>query len=437
MNKRHPWRWVPTLYFAEGIPYFIVNTISTILFKKMGLSNTDIAAYTSLLYLPWVIKPFWSPFVDILRTKRWWILAMQVLMSAGFAVLALSLPHPSVEVIAAGRTPVSLFAVTLIIFWITAFASATHDIAADGFYMLALDRSDQSLFVGIRSTFYRLSSIFGQGVLVVAAGLLETRLGDIPRAWSLTLLAGSVILAAVTLWHLYALPRPAEDTDRHNTRPAEIFRAFGRTFSTFFRKPLVWTAIVFMLLYRLPEALLVKLVNPFLLDAPARGGLGLATETVGVIYGTVGMLGLTFGGILGGVLASRWGLRKSLWPMALAITLPDLAYLWLSLVRPAGLSLVGGLVFVEQFGYGFGFTSYMLYMMYVSEGEFKTAHYSLCTAFMALSMMIPGFFAGALQEAAGYPAFFGIVMLCCLATVAVTFLVRRKVDPNYGKKSDS
>ena len=434
MSKHTPWRWVPTLYFAEGIPYFIVNTISTILFKRMGLSNTDIAACTSLLYLPWVIKPFWSPFVDIIRTKRWWIIAMQVLMSAGFAVLALSLPHPSAEMIADGRTPVSLFAVTLILFWITAFASATHDIAADGFYMLALDRSDQSLFVGIRSTFYRLSSIFGQGVLVVIAGLLELRLGNVPKAWSITLLTGAAILAAVTLWHLFMLPRPSEDAARQTARPSDIFRESGRTFTTFFRKPLVWTAIVFMLLYRLPEALLVKLVNPFLLDAPARGGLGLATDSVGIIYGTVGMLGLTAGGILGGILASRWGLRKSLWPMALAITLPDLAYLWLSLTRTAGLPLVGSLVFVEQFGYGFGFTSYMLYMMYVSEGEFKTAHYSLCTAFMALSMMIPGFFAGALQDAVGYPAFFGIVMLCCFATVAVTLVVRRTVDPVYGRK---
>ncbi len=432
---KHPWWWVPTLYFAEGIPYFIVNTISTILFKKMGLSNADIAAYTSILYLPWVIKPFWSPFVDIIRTKRWWIIAMQVLMSAGFVALALSLPHPSAEVMASGHAPVSLFAVTLIFFWITAFASATHDIAADGFYMLALDSKDQSLFVGIRSTFYRLSSIFGQGVLVVIAGLLETRLGNIPRAWSVTLLVSAVIFAAVTLWHVFFLPRPAEDARRDNVRKAgDIFREFGRTFVTFFRKPVVWLAIVFMLLYRLPEALLVKLVNPFLLDSLADGGLGLATETVGVIYGTIGILGLILGGILGGVAASKWGLRKSLWPMALAITLPDLVYLWLSLAQPANLPVISVLVFIEQFGYGFGFTSYMLYMIYVSEGEFKTAHYSLCTAFMALSMMIPGFFAGALQEAVGYPRFFGIVMLCCLATVAVTFLVRRKVDPEFGKK---
>lgn len=434
MNKQHPWWWVPTLYFAEGIPYFIVNTISTILFKRMGMSNADIAAYTSILYLPWVIKPFWSPFVDIIRTKRWWVVAMQALMSVGFIALALSLPHPSPDVIASGQAPVSIFAITLILFWISAFASATHDIAADGFYMLALREKDQSLFVGIRSTFYRLSSIFGQGVLVVVAGLLETRFGNIPRAWSVTLLAAAILFAALTFWHMWALPRPAQDAPRTATSAGDIFKEFGRTFVTFFRKPLIWPAIVYMLLYRLPEALLVKMVNPFLLDGTDAGGLGLATETVGVIYGTIGILGLTLGGILGGVCASKWGLRKSLWPMALAITLPDLAYLWLAIAQPTNLVSVSALVFLEQFGYGFGFTSYMLYMIYVSEGEFKTAHYSLCTAFMALSMMIPGFFAGAIQEAVGYPVFFGIVMLCCLVTVAVTLLVRRPIDPAYGKK---
>ena len=434
MNKQHPWWWVPTLYFAEGIPYFIVNTISTILFKRMGMSNADIAAYTSILYLPWVIKPFWSPFVDIIRTKRWWVVAMQALMSVGFIALALALPHPSPDVIASGQAPVSIFAITLILFWISAFASATHDIAADGFYMLALREKDQSLFVGIRSTFYRLSSIFGQGVLVVVAGLLETRFGNIPRAWSVTLLAAAILFAALTFWHMWALPRPAQDAPRAATSAGDIFKEFGRTFVTFFRKPLIWPAIVYMLLYRLPEALLVKMVNPFLLDGTEAGGLGLATETVGVIYGTIGILGLTLGGILGGVCASKWGLRKSLWPMALAITLPDLAYLWLAIAQPTNLVSVSALVFLEQFGYGFGFTSYMLYMIYVSEGEFKTAHYSLCTAFMALSMMIPGFFAGAIQEAVGYPVFFGIVMLCCLVTVAVTLLVRRPIDPAYGKK---
>lgn len=430
-----PWFWVPTLYFAEGIPYFIVNTISTIMFKKMGMSNPDIAAYTSILYLPWVIKPFWSPFVDIIRTKRWWVIAMQILMSATFIGLALALPRPSAEVIATGHTPVSLFVLTLIIFWITAFASATHDIAADGYYMLALDQGDQSLFVGIRSTFYRLSSIFGQGVLVVIAGLLETRYGDIPKAWSVTMVVCAVLFAAITLYHVFFMPRPLQDVRRENAASArDIFKEFGRTFATFFKKPLVLLAIVFMLLYRLPEAFLIKMINPFLLDAAAEGGLALSTETVGLVYGTIGIIGLTVGGIIGGIAASKWGLRKAMWPMAACMTLPCLTFVYLSMAMPTNIAVISTCVFIEQFGYGFGFTAYMLFMIFVSEGEFKTSHYSLCTAFMALSMMIPGFFAGWLQVSLGYVGFFWMVMACCLATVAVTFAVKRVVPKEYGKK---
>ena len=304
--KNNPWWWVPTLYFAEGIPYFIVNNISVIMFNNMGMSKGDMAMYTSLLYLPWVIKPLWSPFVDIIKTKRWWIVAMQIIMSAAFALVAFSLPHPSAEAIASGSTPVSLFSMTLVLFWITAFASATHDIAADGFYMLALKPKEQTVFVGIRSTFYRLSSIFGQGVLVVIAGLLERRFGDVPRAWSVTLLTSAVLFAAITIWHTFRLPRPSDDSARENgTTAAGIFREFVRTFVTFFRKKHVWIAMVFMLLYRLPEAFLVKMMNPFLLDPAADGGLGLSTETVGVVYGTIGVAALTVGGILGGIAASK------------------------------------------------------------------------------------------------------------------------------------
>lgn len=440
VKTKNPWLWIPTLYFAEGIPYFIVNTISTIMFKRMGMSNVDIAAYTSILYLPWVIKPFWSPFVDIIKTKRWWVLAMQILMSATFIGLALALPHPSADVIATGHTPVSLFVITLIIFWITAFASATHDIAADGFYMLALTQKDQSLFVGIRSTFYRLSSIFGQGVLVVVAGLLETRYGDIPKAWVVTMVICALLFSAITVYHVFFMPKPSSDVQRLSSetkgRAGEIFREFGRTFVTFFQKPMVWLAIVFMLLYRLPEAFLIKMINPFLLDPVAeKGGLGLSTETVGLVYGTIGIIGLTVGGIIGGIAASRWGLRKSLWPMAACMTLPCLTFVYLSMALPQNFWVISLCVFIEQFGYGFGFTAYMLYMIYVSEGEFKTSHYSLCTAFMALSMMIPGFFAGYLQEALGYVGFFWMVMCCCFATIGVTFVVRKKVDEGYGKSN--
>ncbi len=459
-----PWLWVPTLYFAEGIPYFVVNSISVIMFTKMGVSNGSMALFTSLLYLPWVIKPLWSPFVDILRTKRWWVMAMQVLMSVCFAALALSLPSGAGTLeahrCADGSTPVSLFTLTLIIFWVMAFASATHDIAADGFYMLGLTPGEQSLFVGIRSTFYRLASVFGQGVLVVIAGVLETRLGDIPKSWFWTIFVTAVVFAAVTLWHGFALPHPQADrpaSDDINSAPRfsdatpsngsdlqpgsasnnhtsadGIFRNFGRTFSTFFRKPGVLLALIFLLLYRLPEAFLVKMMNPFLLSPASDGGLGLTTAQVGAVYGTAGVIALTVGGILGGMAVAKWGLKRCLWPMALSLALPCLAFIWLSVAKPSSMWVIGGFVCLDQFGYGFGFTAYMLYMIYFSRGEYKTSHYSLCTAFMALSMMLPGMVAGYLQEALGYTGFFWMVGACCLVTIFVTMLL--KIEPDYGKK---
>lgn len=428
MKKENPWLWVPTLYFAEGIPYFIVNNISLVMFKNMGMPNGMLAFYTSLLYLPWVIKPLWSPFVDIIKTKRWWILSMQILMSAAMLLLPFLLPQERGEAISSSP----LFFVTLIIFWITAFASATHDIAADGFYMLGLNPNKQAEFVGIRSTFYRLSSIFGQGVLVALAGYLESRTSDVHMAWKITLILSAAIFACVTLYHTRALPVPASDNTSNATTASEILKEFGRTFVTFFSKKGVLIAMLFMLLYRLPEAFLVKMMNPFLLDSAAEGGLGMSTQDVGIIYGTVGVAALTVGGILGGIAASRWGLKKSLWPMALSLTLPCLSFVFLAAYQPDNLWIIGSCVALDQFGYGFGFTAYMLYLIYFSEGEFKTAHYSLCTAFMALSMMLPGLVAGYVQEWLGYTSFFVFVMICCLVTAGVTFLL--KVDPEYGKK---
>lgn len=442
MNKdKTPWLWVPTLYFAEGIPYFIVNVVSVTMFKRLGMSNADLAMYTSLLYLPWVIKPLWSPLVDVVRTKRWWIVAMQTLMTVCFAALALSLPSRT-------GAPVSAFALSLIIFYITAMLSATHDIAADGYYMLALDEHRQSLFVGIRSTFYRIASVFGQGVIVVVAGLLENRYGDIPKAWVVTLLASSVLFLAVTVWHHFILP--AEESPSAKSKgpvrvpqgepgtgiafPKAGARSFFSAFATFFRKPGVWLAIIFMLLYRLPEALSVKMLTPFLLDPVSDGGLGLSTAQSGLVYGTVGVIALTVGGILGGVWSAKVGLRKALWPMALALALPCSVYLYMALAQPSNILTIYFCVALDQFGYGFGFTAYMLYMMWFSQGEYSTSHYAVCTAFMALSMMIPGFFAGMLQEALGYSGFFVLVMVCCLATVAVTALLPSRIDPGYGKK---
>ena len=437
IKQRSPWWWIPTLYFAEGIPYFIVNNISVTMFTRMGVPNGEMALFTSLLYLPWTIKPLWSPFVDLIKTKRWWIISMQAVVTIALVLLTLSIPHPSAATIAAGLTPVNLFVFTLILFIVTAFASATHDIAADGFYMLALNHHQQSFYIGIRSTFYRLSSIFGQGVLVFIAGMLETKTGNIPLAWTITMAICAAMFAAVTLYHTFAIPKPSEDAERNMEgdsaeKAKELMREFGETFVSFFKKPQILIAIIFLLLYRLPEAFLLKMVNPFLLDSAAKGGLALKTQEVGIIYGTIGVIALTVGGIIGGIAASRWGLKKSLWPMAACMTLPCLTFVYLGMAHPSSLAIVSVCVFIEQFGYGFGFTAYMLYMMYISEGEFKTAHYALCTAFMALSMMIPGMFAGYLQQWLGYSDFFWMVIFCCLATVGVTFLI--KVDPDYGKK---
>ena len=346
------------------------------------------------------------------------------------------MPHPDPEMIASGQTPISMFTITLLLFAITAFASATHDIAADGFYMLALTQKNQAAFVGIRSTFYRLSSIFGQGVLVYIAGLIETNTGNIPMSWQITLLVTAVLFCGVTLYHTFFIPRPEVEKKPEGEKSSAkaIMQEFGRTFVTYFTKPGLILAILFMLLYRLPEAFLIKMCTPFLVASREVGGLGLSTENVGLAYGTIGVLFLTIGGILGGLYASKVGLKKSLWWMAAGMTLPCLTFVYLAECLPTNIALISIAIAIEQFGYGFGFTAYMLYMIYFSEGEFKTSHYAICTAFMAFSMMIPGMFAGYLQEMMGYALFFWMVIACCVATVIITYFADRKIDPNYGLK---
>ena len=425
---KSPWSWIPSLYFAEGLPYVAVMTISLILYKQLGLSNADITFYTSWLYLPWVIKPLWSPFIDIVKTKRWWITAMQLLIGAAFGGIAFTIP--------------SSFWLqgTLCFFWLMAFASATHDIAADGFYMLGLDQHDQAWFVGIRSTFYRLATIFGQGVLVMIAGNLQVVFrNSIAFSWSLMFYGVAGLFIALWLWHSYVLPHPSEDEENTHVEGEvktvssnSILSDLKSTIKTFFQKEQVIAGILFMLFYRMPEGLLAKVSSLFLIDNVHNGGLGLSPQEYGLVQGTVGVVGLTLGGILGGMCAGKDGLRKWLWPMVCAITLPDLVYVYLAYDLPSTFLIVNICVFIEQFGYGFGFTAYMLYLIYYSRGNYKTSHYALCTAFMALSMMIPGLFAGALQEAVGYQTFFLIVIAFCSVTFAVTSLL--KIDPAFGKK---
>lgn len=419
-SARNPWFWIPTLYYAQGIPYVVAMTVSVIMFKRMGVSNSDIALYTSWLYLPWVIKPLWSPVVDILKTKRFWIVIMQLVVGAALAGVAFTLPGSN------------FFRWSLAFLWLLAFSSATHDIAADGFYMLGLSKHDQAFFVGIRNTFYRLAMLSGQGLLVVLAGFLEERTGDIPRSWSLTFFILAALFFAFLIYHFFILPRPADDTERTASGVKEVFTAFLDTFASFFRKKQIGIAIAFMLLFRLGEAQLVKLASPFLLDSTEVGGLGLSTTDIGFVYGTAGIIALTLGGILGGIVIAMHGLKKWLWPMAFALNVPNLVYVAFAFWQPSSLWWITSGVVIEQFGYGFGFTAYMLYMIYFADGPSKTAHYAICTGFMALGMMLPGMISGWIQEQIGYQLFFIWVVICTLPGFAL--LPFMKIDPAFGTK---
>jgi PAT family beta-lactamase induction signal transducer AmpG len=421
-TSRNPWTWVPSLYVAEGIPYVMAMTVSVVFYKRLGISNTDIALYTSWLYLPWVIKPLWSPFVDLFRTKRYWILLMQLLIGASLACIAFTIP--------ANR----FFQYTLAFFWFMAFSSATHDTAADGFYMLGLTEHHQSAFVGVRTTFYRIATIGTKGGLVIFAGYLEGSGHDIPEAWSIAFFVVAAVFAALFLYHFFLLPYPAVDRPASRNPSTPLTAGFFQAFGLFFRKKGIVTILAFFLFYRLAETQIVKILAPFLLDPRAKGGLGLTTSEVGVIYGTVGVIALMLGGLLGGYAIYRKGLKFWIWIMLCAMNLPNLVYVYFSQAVPDNLYLINLCVAVEQFGYGFGFTAYTMFMIMVSEGEYKTVHYAICTGIMALGMMIPAMASGWLQEQLGYQNYFLWVMAAMIPGFIVTALV--KIDPEFGKKKE-
>jgi len=416
-KDKNAWLWVPFLYFTQGIPYVLVVTVSVIMYKRLGIGNAEIGLYTSWLYLPWVLKPLWSPFVELNGTKRKWFLVMQLIMSMAFLGIGLFLPSNA------------FFTITLAFFWMAAFASATNDIASDGYYMIGLSQKKQSFFIGMRSTFYRLAMVTGQGLLVIVAGFLEHKYGDNTKAWSLTMIGAAVLMLILTATNFMAAPKFEAPSTKDSEKPT----SFLEVFASFFRKKHIGISLLFVLSYRLGESQLVKMASPFLLDKLEVGGLSYSTEAVGTIYGTVGVIMLSLGGIIGGILISRDGLKKWMFPMLLSLNLPNILYAILAITQTTSIYAVVGTVVVEQFGYGFGFAAFLVFLIYVAEGVSKTSHYAIATGFMALGMMLPGMLSGYIQEWLGYDGFFVWVVIAAIPAFLLLRFIEYPAD--YGKKT--
>jgi MFS transporter, PAT family, beta-lactamase induction signal transducer AmpG len=418
--EKNPWLWIPLLNFASGFPYAIIISVSVIMYKNLGISNEDIGIYTSLLYLPWVIKPLWSPFIDLHSTKRKWFLSMQLLISIAFLIVGFSIPLNH------------FFILSLAIFWVAAFASASNDVATDGFYLLSLSKDQQSFFLGIRSTFYRLSMLTGNGLIVIIGGYLETEFGDKSKAWSYTMIIVGLLMATITLYNLFTTPISEKETSDDST---EQRKDFATVFTSFFKKKQIGLVLGFILLFRLGESQLMKMLTPFLIDGKKVGGMGLTTEDVGIIYGTFGVIALLIGGTLGGIAISKQGLGKWMLPMILIMHLPIVGFILLAHFHPENTIYIYLVVIVEQFGYGFGFAAFMMYLIYVAEGESKTSHYALATGFMALGMMLPGMVSGYIQEYLGYANFFIWVLLATIPGIIISRFLEFPAE--FGKKSES
>lgn len=419
LKNSNAWLWIPSLYFASGLPYHAITSISDIMYKDMGISNADIALYTSILLIPWTIKPLWSPFVEMLSTRRKWTLYSQIALAICFTAVAFAIPS-------AYFLPLTLGA-----FMFGAFVSSTHDIALDGFYILGLPQDKQSFFSGIRNTFYRIATVFSSGVLVMLANNLSNHFGNY-IAWSATFITVAAIMAILFIYHRKALPCPENDICRETNSIKEIFNNFGDIIKTYFQKSGIGATILFLLLFRFPEAQLGKIGKLFLMDSIEAGGLALSLGDIGFVNGVIGIVGLIAGGIAGGICISRKGLKYWLWPMVIAISLPDIVYVYMSSVLPQDITTISCCIFIEQLGYGFGFTAYTLYMIYFAQGKYPTAHFAISTAFMSLGMMLPGMISGKIQEYLGYEKFFVWIMACTIITFAVSSLI--KIDKNFGKK---
>ncbi|MFC3417265.1 MFS transporter [Algoriphagus hitonicola] len=417
-STKNPWFWVPSLYLTESLPYVVIITVSVIMYKNLGISNADIGLYTSFLYLPWVIKPIWSPILELFGNKKQWFLSMQLILSLVFLGVGLTTGTDQ------------FFTITLAFFWMGAFASATNDIASDGLYLIALKPDQQSFFVGMRSTFYRVGMITGQGLIVILAGYLEEKFGDPAQAWSWTMIGVGALMLSLSGINYLTTPKVIELRVAKADQPS-----FGKVFGTFFTKKNIGLSLAFVLFYRLGESQLVKMASPFFLDSRETGGLGLSTTEVGFIYGTLGVIALLTGGIVGGILISRDGLGKWMMPMAFAINIPNIGYIFLAWLQPESVFFSTAVVFIEQLGYGFGFAAYMVFLIYLAEGLFKTAHYALATGFMAMGMMLPGMLSGYMQEWLGYSGFFVWVVIATIPGILIAYWAKYPKD--FGKKLES
>ncbi len=418
--------WVLTSNFSEGVPYAIVNIMMVAMFADLGLDAGTVTLLTSLLSLPWAVKALWSPVVDTVGTKRNWMLWMQAVMAVVLGLAALSLGLESWLV------PLVVCAA------LTAFASATYDISCDGYYMLALDEHDQSFLVGFRSFAYRLGMLLVTGGLTALAGWWMQSEGDVTdpatafSAWSHTLFAAAALFAVLCLLHSFLLPVVESRTSLSETSSPTVGNAMADTVRTFFSKPGLGFMFLFLFTYRLGEAFLSKTSILFLKAPVAQGGIGLDNAQYGLLYGTIGILSLVVGGILGGIAVSSGGksrmesLRRWIIPMAIALNVPDLLYIWMSYAQPSSLWTVGTCVAIEQFGYGFGFTAYTIYLLECAQGPWKTAHYAFLTALMAVGMMIPSAISGYCMNALSYPHFFLLTVLLTVPGFIVSFMLVRR-----------
>lgn len=408
MNKT-PWLWVPTLYLYQGIPYSIVMTTSALFYQSMGINVASFTFWTSLLYLPWTIKPLWSPLVEAYSTKRHWVTMTQMLVAVLFLALGLSFQSTWFY-------PLSLLTLLFI-----ALGSASHDIACDGFYMLALNTKEQSFFVGIRTVFYKIAMLAALGLIPIIVDTVNATENNTSWGWTVAFTALGAVMLLLWLFNKHTLPHPT-DTTSNNAHSLSIYK---EVIVSFFSKPGVLPAIGFLLLYRLGEAQLAKIATPFLIDDRANGGLGMSMTDYGIAYGTLGMIALTIGGVVGGWMASKYGLKRLIWSMVAFMNIPNLVYVALAIWQPASDSAtIYAAIITEQLGYGFGFTAYMLFLLqYVGDSKYKTAEYALGTALMALGMMLPGMISGFIQEAIGYEWFFIYVVICCIpGTILAKYL---------------